>query len=93
MTTSWETTIGETLIRVFGGNEVLGIVGILIMSILIVALRPPTAVAFTAVGLTILIIGGSLIFGGMNTLPMLWFGIAFGVALIIYYAYRRISGG
>jgi len=92
MGTGWEQILADRLVQVFGSQEIVGLIAIMMTTILIVALRPPTAVAFTAVALIILIFGGYLVAGQIGFLPMLWVGIAIGLALLIYYAWKRVGG-
>jgi len=88
MTTGIETLIGETFLKVFGNGQVLGIVGILLTTILIVVMKPPEAVAITAVGLSVLFIISPFL-GGLGLIPILFGGLALGLAILIYLAVKR----
>ena len=87
--TGWEDAIAKLFLQTFGSSVILGIVGILSMTLLIVVMKPPEPVAIVAVGLTVLLIAGSY-FGGLGLIPTMFIGVIIAAAILYYLASKRV---
>jgi hypothetical protein len=88
--TGWEDAIVAVLVKVFGSQQVLGIIAILVSTLFIVVMKPPEVVAMVAVGLIILLIASSFL-GGYGAIPMLFIGVAIAFSILAYFAYKRVG--
>lgn len=90
-----EQYIANALAQNFGldlpSRSIIGIIGFMIISVFMFMLRPPTSVAFAAVGMLGIVIFGTFtnMTFGLNYSPFVFGAIIFGFSLVLYAGWKH----